>query len=278
MVLLRKCEDMVWFQEWWIGLGLVGQVMACCAVPMTVILFLQALLMLLGFGSSIGSDSDTDLDFDSDTDFDGDVDIDSDYDMDFDTGDGIGIDTEYELGDINEDVIPAIIGGSVSDVSGGVNLSDTAHYAGSHDNEHQGYGIVKVITVRGIVAFFAIGGWAGIAALSMGIRSIWAINIALIAGLAALLLASAVIRFALRMQSSGNIDLRNAVSGTGEVYITIPPARSGVGKITMTLQERFVELEAVTDSESAIRPRIIVEIVGVRDRDCLIVKPVEQSE
>ena len=257
---------MGWFHEWWIGLGTVGQVMACCAIPMTVVMFLQALLMVFGFGSGIDSDSDSDIGLD-------DTDFDAGNDMDFDTGSVVGYDGEFELIDLDGDGIADIVSGGAAAIDGSVNLSGAAHYTGGHSNEQQGNGIIKIFTVRGIVAFFAMGGWAGIAALSVGIRSIWAINIALAAGVAALLIASAVIRFALRMQSSGNIDLRNAMAGTAEVYITIPPARSGVGKITMTLQERFVELEAVTDSESALKPRMIVEIVGLRDRDCLVVMP-----
>ena len=270
---------MGWFHEWWIELGFVGQIMACCAIPMTIVLFLQALLMVFGFGSGIESDSDSDIDFDSDADFD------TDYDMDFDADSGVDFDGEFDGGfgagfdfvDLDGDGIPDVVSAGASAVDGGVNLAGASHFTGNHGNEHQGNGIIKIFTVRGIVAFFAMGGWAGIAALSMGIRSLWAINIALIVGVAALLIASAVIRFALRMQSNGNIDLRNAMSGTAEVYITIPPSRSGVGKITMTLQERFVELEAVTDSESAIKPRMTVEIVGLRDRDCLVVRPCEMQ-
>jgi len=133
----------------------------------------------------------------------------------------------------------------------------------------------RIFTVRGIVAFFAIGGWAGLAALSGGIPKLWSVQIALLSGVAAMLLASAVIKFALRMQSSGNINLKNAISKLADVYITIPPKRSSPGKVTMVLQERFVELDAVTDSETEIRPNTKVEVIGLVGTDCLIVRPAE---
>ena len=63
---------------WWETLGAVGQVFACVAIPATVILFLQTILMLIGIGGhemdGDSSDGDVGHDFghDFDHDFDGD--------------------------------------------------------------------------------------------------------------------------------------------------------------------------------------------------------------
>ena len=194
--------------------------MACSAIPMTVVMFLQLILMMLGVG--FGSDSDGDADVDT-----------------FD-----------------------------------VNSETTPEEAGSSGDSS----IMRIFTIRGIVAFFALGGWAGLAALTAGIPALWAIQIALFIGVSAMLLASIAIRLALKMQDSGNIILNNAISQTAEVYIRIPPARTEKGKITMTLQERFVELDAVTDSEVPLMPESIVEVVAVADRDCLVVRLMEESK
>jgi len=215
---------MEWFTLWWQGLGLVGQIMACSAIPMTVIMLLQLVLMLIGIGPSGESDSDVD---------DGGMD-DGGYDPDSDQ-------------------------------------DHPANEAGSNTNS-----IWRIFTIRGIVAFFALGGWAGLAALTAGVPVFWSINIALFSGVAAMMLASIAIRLALRMQESGNISIRNAISQTAEVYITVPPSRSNTGKVTMLLQERFVELEAVTDCEQEIRPGSKVDIVGLADNDCLVVRPIAE--
>lgn len=223
---------MAWFNAWWQSLELAGQIMACAAIPMTVVMILQLILMIIGieFGHS---DSDFDADGTDagdagDHEFDSDHDYDHDHDHDHDSG-------------------------------------------GNHD-------AVRFFTIRGIVAFFAIGGWAGLAALTANIPVIWSIWIALLSGVAAMILASLVIRFALRMQSSGNINLSNAMSLIADVYITIPPSRSNIGKVTLILQERFVEVDAVTDSENAIKPKTRVEIVGIAGTDCLVVSPLREVE
>lgn len=193
--------------------------MACAAIPMTVVMFLQLILMLVGVG--FGS-SDGDLDNDG-----------------ADDGGNDGVD------------------------DGG--------------NDSSNPSAARIFTIRGIVAFFALGGWAGLAALTAGVPLLWSVHIALLSGVAAMLLASVVIRIALKMQSSGNLDLRNALSQTAEVYITIPPERSNTGKVTLTLQERFVELDAVTDSDTAIKPNTKVEVIGLAGSDCLVVCPLSTS-
>ena len=209
---------MEWLSSWWNSLHLVGQIMACAAIPMTVVMILQLVLMIIGFG--FGNETDGDLD-----------------DLD---------DTEINT---NAETSP-----QESGCSGKASA-------------------LRIFTIRGIVAFFALGGWAGLAALAAGIPPIWAIHIALFAGVCALLLAAIVIRLALRMQTSGNLNIYNAVSQTADVYIRIPPSRQDKGKVTMLLQERFVELDAMTDYSSELLPESKVEVVAVVNGDCLIVSP-----
>jgi len=227
---------MEWFNSWWNSLGLIGQIMACAAIPMTVVMILQLILMLIGIG------------FESDAD--GDVDVDGDVDIDADDG---GIDADDGGIDANAETTP-------------------------HDANYSGKaGILKIFTVRGIVAFFALGGWAGLAALSADIHPIWALQISLFVGVCALLLAAIMIRLALRMQTSGNLDVKNAISQTAEVYIRIPPSRTEKGKVTMLLQQRFVELDAVTDSDVELMPNTKVDVVALADGDCLVVSPVSEE-
>lgn len=64
--------------EWWESLGDVGRIFACVAIPSTVILFLQTILMLIGIGGgSLGSD-DADTGIDTELDNDGEVDTELD--------------------------------------------------------------------------------------------------------------------------------------------------------------------------------------------------------
>jgi hypothetical protein len=227
---------MEWFIVWWSELGIIGQVFAFFAIPMTVVMALQFILLIIGVG--FGSDTD------------GDVEIDSDIENDF------GTDNDATIGEVNP-------------------------YADKSTREadsRSSSGILKIFTIRGIVAFFALGGWAGLAALSAGVHIFWVMQIALFAGVSALLLASLVIRLALKMQTSGNLNLCNAVTQTAEVYIRIPPVRADKGKVTMLLQERFVELDAVTDNENELLPGAKVDVVALAEKDCLLVSPAPEEK
>jgi len=94
----------------------------------------------------------------------------------------------------------------------------------------------------------------------------------LVAGTAALLLVAWTFRFAIRMQSSGNVDFKNAIGQTGTVYITVPAALSGRGKVTLTLQERFLELPAMTAAHKPLRPGQLVTVTDLVDDNTLLVE------
>lgn len=64
--------------EWWESLGDVGRIFACVAIPSTVILFLQTILMLIGIGGGSLDSDDADTGVDTELDNDGDADTELD--------------------------------------------------------------------------------------------------------------------------------------------------------------------------------------------------------
>ena len=52
-----------------------------------------------------------------------------------------------------------------------------------------------------------------------------------------------------KMEQSGNIDTASAVGCKGNVYLKIPAARSGEGKVQITIQGAIREYDAVTNGE-----------------------------
>jgi len=55
-----------------------------------------------------------------------------------------------------------------------------------------------------------------------------------------------LMRMFTRMHSEGNLDPRKAVGRTARVYLRIPGGRAGKGKITLSIQGRSAEFDAVT--------------------------------
>lgn len=195
------------------------------AVPATVILILQTVLLLFGIG-----DSGSEFDFDADADVD--LDCDGGFDCDHDVSDDFSPDAAGRFG---------------------------------------GAGL-QLFTVRGIIAFLAVGGWAGAAALGMGAKLWLAPIIAVAAGFLAMVLVAWFFKMAIRLQSSGNIRLSNAVGKSGEVYMTVPANTAGKGKINAVVQERYLEIDAVTQGDSELKFGQRVKVVGLYDANTVIVE------
>jgi membrane protein implicated in regulation of membrane protease activity len=76
----------------------------------------------------------------------------------------------------------------------------------------------------------------------------------------------------MKLRSDGNADNRNAVGTAGKVYLTIPPSRSGEGKVQVMLQGSYVERNAVTDDTDAIPTGSEIIVVGVSGQTDLVVR------
>ena len=219
---------MEWFTSWYESLNTVQQVLAAGAIPATVILIIQTVLLMFGVGGHDADHGEFDHDFSYSHDFDGHIDHDFDHSHDFDE-----------------------------------------HI--DHDGAHHLSG-VRIFTIRGLVAMFSVGGWLGIAMIDLGVSNAISVIIAFVGGFLALILVALVLKLMLSLQQGGNIDPKNAIAKTAKVYLTIPASRKGTGKVTFTLQERFVEMDAVTDFTQDIKTDSMVQIVSVTD-NCLVVRP-----
>ena len=133
-------------------------------------------------------------------------------------------------------------------------------------------GDFRIFTIRGFVAFFAVFGWTGSALIAANMPPWFAALGAFLAGAVAMVLIAWIMRMVLRLQESGNLDPKNSVGRAGVVYITIPAARKGSGKVNLVVQERYSELDAVTDSETDIPTGREVTVVGVTTLGTLIVR------
>jgi len=135
---------------------------------------------------------------------------------------------------------------------------------------------LALFTVRGILAFLAIGGWSGVFFLDAGLSPILAIAIALIIGTAALFGCALLIKLILKMQSNGNIQLSNAIGKVGQVYTPIPPSMSGSGKINLTIQDKYIDVTAMTSETDTLKTGEMVRVVATDEVGSLIVERIKQ--
>ncbi len=210
--------------EWWNSLGLAIQIFYCIAIPSTLLLLIQTVLMFIGMGE------------------------DGDGDADMPADDGIADD--------------------LPDVDEGVYGENTV----SEASDAWGIEGLRIFTMRGIIAFFVVFGWLGIVMLGAGVDLLITLIVATLGGFAMMVALAFLFRAVMKLRSDGNMDNRNAIGTSGRVQLTIPPARTGTGKVHLILQGSYVEIDAVTDDENAIPTGSEITVVGISGQTDLIVR------
>lgn len=209
-----RTEIIMFLIEWWNSMSLAAQIFACVAIPSSLLLLIQTVMMFFGFGD----DSDA-----------------SDVPDDVSNTEGVfGDDTEID--------------------------------------DPSGFDGLKIFTLRGIIAFFVVFGWVGVAMESGGSPLYATIPVATASGLAIMLALAFLFRAVMKLRNDGNTDNRNAIGVSGKVQLTIPPSRSGEGKVFVMLQGSYVERGAVTDETEAIPTGAEIVVVGVSGMTELVVK------
>lgn len=165
--------------------------------------------------------------------------------------------------------------GCDADFSGDGDVSGGDGGCGGHGDGFTVFGL-RILTVRTVIAFLAIGSWITFT-LDFVMPTYGAILLGIAAGIGAAFATAYMIHLVMKLQNSGNIDFGNSVGRTAEVYLTVPPARSGMGKITLKLQERLIEMNAMSDGDAAIHTGAQVKILSVAD-DVAVVTPVADAE
>lgn len=197
--------------EWWNNMDLIGQIFALIAIPSTLVLVVQTILLLCGIG---GDDIDADG-----------VDI---------TGNGVG---------------------------------DTPGDGG-------GDGLV-LFSLRGIMAMAAVGGWSGLVMYEAGINIAVTVLLAAAFGFMALVGIAYLMKFAMKLQQDGTLDLGYAIGKVGTVYIPIPAEMKGSGKVNIAMQERFIEVDAMTSADRKLETGESVRITATNETGMVVVEPLK---
>jgi hypothetical protein len=134
--------------------------------------------------------------------------------------------------------------GADHDASGADGHDAHDHHTG-HDAQHSW--LIGLLTFRSIVAAVTFFGLAGLAAtVNFQHEPHVSLGIALAAGVGALFGVAYLMRTLHRLKSDGTVRIERAVGHGGTVYLTIPGQKAGVGKVTLSLQNRTVEYQALT--------------------------------
>lgn len=154
--------------------------------------------------------------------------------------------------------------GADSDVDLEVSDDGSSHF------EDEG-GSFQIFTIKNFIAFFTVMGWSGLGCLQGGMAPVAAILVSVVCGTAMMLLMAWLLWRMSKLVDSGTLNMKNAIGTVGEVYLTIPASKGGLGKISVKVQGSFRELDAMTEDENEIRTGSVIRITGVVSDHVLLV-------
>ena len=241
---------MEWFTEWWGSLDTMSQVLLCVALPSTVILLIQTIMIILGFGHDGAGVNPSDT-----SGFDGSTDIDISTDVD------ISLDADASGADV--------------DSSGGTEFeTDVTDVNYGDGSSHGDIGTMNFFTVQGVITFFCVFGWAGLVTYTLSKIAVLAVIVGLVLGLAAMFGVAKILQLSKKLAQNGTLNVRNLLGASGTVYLVIPADGEGKGKVNVTSGERLVEFDAISDEKESLPDGTSVRVVDIRSGNVLVVEKV----
>jgi membrane protein implicated in regulation of membrane protease activity len=173
-------------------------------------------------------------------------------------------------------VLQAIGGQDAGDASDAADVGDVGDVG---DLDHFGDTDLsfKFMSLHGITVFLVMFGLVGRALLvdsrtGNGVAIAGAFG----AGVLALVAMAKIYMLMNRLQSSGNVDMKNAVGQEGTVYLTIPA--NGSGQIQVTVQGKMHVVDAIDKQAGELKTGERVVVTGVRGGNTLIVEKQESPD
>jgi hypothetical protein len=113
----------------------------------------------------------------------------------------------------------------------------------SLDGASDGMGLFSIRSMASFLTFFGLVGMWG---HSRGWSDEMSALVGVGCGAAMMLVVAWIMSLQSKLHSEGNIDPANAVGKTATVYLRIPAEHQGRGKITVSIQDRTHEYQAIT--------------------------------
>lgn len=143
--------------------------------------------------------------------------------------------------------------------------------SGETHEPDSGMSLLSVRTIAAFLAFFGLAGWAGTRA---GWGTLPTIGAALGAGFVMLFAVAWLFSLQKRLTAQGNLEPARAVGQTARVYLRIPGANAGKGKIHVVVQGRTAEFAAFTKAAATIDTGAEVRVVRQVTADTFEVEPI----
>ena len=148
---------------------------------------------------------------------------------------------------------------------------DAGPMDGSVDSVEDG-SLSGVFSFRNLINFLLGYGWAGVLLFDSFEKRLVLQLVAIAVGLVFVLAFVFMFRQVMKLSHDGSFKMQETVGLKADVYLRIPAARSGRGKVQVSVKGSVHEIDAMTDNSAEIATGGQVKIIKVLGDDLLLVE------
>ncbi|NDV95200.1 serine protease [Dysgonomonas sp. 521] len=150
--------------------------------------------------------------------------------------------------------------------------SDTGGDADFDGNMDGGDAPFQLFSLRNLINFLLGFGWAGVSFYGVIENKFLLGVVSFVVGIVFIALFFVVLRTLLRLSEDNTFKIEDTLGKTADVYMNIPPAKEGKGKIFVSVQGSTRELYAITPSAKELKVGSLVKIIAI-EAGVLVVEP-----
>jgi hypothetical protein len=123
----------------------------------------------------------------------------------------------------------------------------------------------EIFTLRNLINFLLGFSWTGISLYDSIANKLILILISVAVGILFIGIFFILIKQILKLGEDNSFKFENTINQTATVYLTIPEAKSGVGKVQVSVNGSYHELQAMTEASEKITTGSVVKIKNVEN-------------
>lgn len=129
----------------------------------------------------------------------------------------------------------------------------------------------QLFSLRNLINFLLGFSWTGISFFNIIENKPMLIGLAVVVGCLFVYVFFIIIRQVQKLAEDNSFKIDNVLHKTAEVYLTIPERKSGKGKVMVSVNGTFHELDAMTENDR-IPSSSLVKVVKISNGNILIVE------
>ncbi len=131
----------------------------------------------------------------------------------------------------------------------------------------------QLFSLRNLINFLLGFSWTGISFYTLIENRLFLILLSVAVGILFVYLFFVIIKQVQKLAEDNSFKISNTLNKTAEVYLPIPKNKSGKGKIMISVNGAFHELDAMTEHDK-IPSNTIVKVVRIESNNILIVEKI----